>query len=136
NQFLKITSNSFLSHDFEHLLTDLTDLSSLSISGLLDLVTTTRSEGDSEETNKITIGSLDINESLNQRLPLLDHGTEVVGVHINTEEVCETDLALDIVNLQLDLTEITRLVLGEITERHLDDTTLEGVVGVTETLST
>jgi hypothetical protein len=43
---------------------------------------------------------------------------------------------LDFVDLQLDLTERTRLVLGEITERHLNDTTVERVVGVTETLST
>jgi hypothetical protein len=100
------------------------------------LVTTTRSERDSKETNKITIGSLDIDKGLNKRLPLLDHGTELVGGHIHTVKVGETVFTLDFIDLQLDLTERTRLVLGEITKRHLNNTTVERVIGVTETLST
>jgi hypothetical protein len=43
---------------------------------------------------------------------------------------------LDFVNLQLDLTERARLVLGKIAERHLNDTTVKRIVGVTETLGT
>jgi hypothetical protein len=136
NKFLEVTSSSLFSHDLKHLLADLTDLSSLGIGGLLDLVATTSSERDTEETNEVTVGGLDIDKGLDQSLPLLDHGTELVGGHIHTVEVGETVLTLDFVHLELDLAERAGLVLGKITERHLDDTAVQGVVGVTETLGT
>jgi len=64
NELLEIARSGFLGHDLEHLLADLTDLGRLSIGGLLDLVAATSSEGNDEKTDKVTVGGLDINESL------------------------------------------------------------------------
>jgi len=134
NELLEIAGGGFLGHDLKHLLADLTDLGRLSIGGLLDLVAATSSEGNDEKTDKVTVSGLDINESLQKGLPLLDEGTELVRGEIHTVEVGEAVLALDFINSQLDLAESTIFVLGEVTERDFDNTTLKVVVGVSETL--
>ena len=68
NELLEIARNGFLGHDLKHLLADLTDLGRLGIGSLLDLVAAASSEGNDEETNKVSVGGLDINEGLQQRL--------------------------------------------------------------------
>jgi hypothetical protein len=68
NKFLKIARGGLLGHDLKHLLADLADLGRLSIGGLLDLVAATSSEGNDEKTDEVTVGGLDINESLQERL--------------------------------------------------------------------
>ena len=67
-------------------------------------------------------------------LPLADHGAELVRGHVHTVEVGEAVLALDLINSQLDLAERVLLVLVQVSERDLEDTTLQGVVGVLHTL--
>ena len=119
-----------MGHDLEHLLADLTDLGRLSIGGLLDLVAAASSEGDDEKTDEVTVGGLDINESLQERLPLLDEGTELIRGEVHSVEVGEAVLALNFINSQLDLAESTILILGKIAERDFDNTTLKVVVGV------
>jgi hypothetical protein len=130
NELLEIARSGFLGHDLEHLLADLTDLGRLSIGGLLDLVAATSSEGNDEKTDKVTVGGLDINESLQERLPLLDEGTELIRGEVHSVEVGEAVLALNFINSQLDLAESTILILGKIAERDFDNTTLKVVVGV------
>lgn len=127
DKLLKVARDRFLSHDIEHLAADLADLRALSVGGLLDLVATARSEGNAEQTDEVTVGGLDIDESLDQRLPLLDHRAELVRGHVHTVEVGQAVLALDLVHLELNLAESTGLVLGQIAEGDLDNTAVEGV---------
>lgn len=68
-------------------------------------------------------------------LPLANHGAELVRGHIHAVEVGEAVLALDLVNPQLDLTERVLLVLVQVGERNLENTALQGVISILQTLS-
>jgi len=52
---------------------------------------------------------------------------------VETVEVGQAVLALDLIDAQLDLAEAVVLILLEIGEGSLEDTALEGVVGVLQT---
>ena len=69
-------------------------------------------------------------------LPLADHGAELVRGHVHTVEVGEAVLALDLINTQLNLAERVLLVLVQVSERDLEDTALQSIVGVLHTLGT
>lgn len=75
DKLLQVDAGRLTSHDLEHLLTDFADLSGLSVGGLLDLVWPALGEGNGEEANEITVGRLDVNVSLDQRLPFPDERT-------------------------------------------------------------
>ena len=68
DELLQVTGGGLGDHDLEHLLADLTDLSSLGVGGLLDLVDSLLGEGNSEEAEQVTVGGLDIDVSLNDGL--------------------------------------------------------------------
>jgi len=68
DQLLQVARRGLSSHDLEHLLADLTDLGSLSVGGLLDLAGTLLGEGDGEEAEQVTVGCLDVNVGLDDRL--------------------------------------------------------------------
>lgn len=119
--------------DLGHLLADGTDLGRAGVGGLLDLVGATLGEGNSEETEEVVVGGLHGNVGLDQGLPLADKGTELVGGEVKTVEVGQTVLALDLVDAELDLAEGVVLIVLEVGEGDLDDTALEGVVGVLQT---
>ena len=53
-------------------------------------------ESNTKDTQKISVGSLGINMGLNQGLPLLHHGTKLVGGEVHTVELCQAILALHI----------------------------------------
>jgi hypothetical protein len=54
---------------------------------------------------EISVGSLDIGVGLNEGLPLLDHGPQLVGGQAHAVEVGEAVLALHIFAEQLELLE-------------------------------
>jgi hypothetical protein len=189
DELLQVAGRGLGDHDLEHLLADLTDLSSLGVGGLLDLVDSLLGEGNSKEAEQVTVGGLDIDVSLNDGLlklfekkmrkvgqclvyhvfpikkkyprfliperkhkktllcvfkckekkkgsylPLADHGAELVRGHVHTVEVGEAVLALDLINTQLDLAERVLLALVQVSEGDLEDTALQGIVGVLHTL--
>ena len=120
-------------HDIRHLLPDCTDLRRSGVCGLLDLVGSSLGEGDAEEADEVVIGGLDDDVGLNEGLPLADERAQLVGGEVESVEVGQAVLALDLVNSQLDLAESVVLVLLEIGEGDLEDTALERIVGVLET---
>lgn len=120
-------------HDVGHLLADGADLGRAGVGGLLDLVRSSLGEGDAEEAEEVLVGGLDDNVGLNEGLPLADERAQLVGGEVESVEVGQAVLALDLVNSQLDLAEGVVLVLLEIGEGDLEDTALEGIVGVLET---
>jgi hypothetical protein len=122
--------------DLGHLLADGTDLRRASVGSLLDLVGASLGEGDGEQTEKVVIGSLHGDVGLNERLPLADQGAQLVGGEVQAVEVGQAVLALDLIHTKLDLAESVVLVVLEISEGNLEDTALEGVVGVLETAGT
>jgi hypothetical protein len=130
NQLLQVTARGLPGHDLEHLLAEFPDLGGLGVGGLLHLRGAAPGEADSEETEEVAIGGLDVNVGLDESLPLADEGTELVGGEVHSVEVGEAVLALDLVDAELDLAEVLLLILVEISEGDLDNATLERVVGV------
>ena len=59
-------------------------------------------ESNTKDTQKVSIGSLGINMGLNQCLPLLHHGTKLVGGEVHTVELCQAVLALHIFAYKLE----------------------------------
>lgn len=120
-------------HDLNHLLADGPDLGRLGVCGLLDLVRSALGEGDAEEAEEVVVGGLDNDVGLDEGLPLADEGAELVGGEVETVEVGQAVLALDLVDAELDLAESVVLILLEIGERDLEYPALQSVVGVLET---
>lgn len=136
SQLRQGAARGFTLNDLNHLLADLADLRRLSIGGLLDLVLSLLGETNGEQAEKVVIGGLDGDVGLNQGLPFADERAEFVGSKVETMEVCETALSLDLVYSELDFAESMLLILLEIGKRNLENAAFEGVVGVLETSST
>ena len=117
-------------NDVDHLSADGTDLRRSSVGSLLDLVRATLGEGDGEEADEVVVGRLDGDVGLDQALPLANQRSQLVGGEIESVEVGQAALALDLVNPELDLAEGLVLVLVEVSEGNLDDTALQGIIGV------
>lgn len=119
--------------DLGHLLANGADLRRASVGRLLDLVGAALGEGNGEQTEEVVVSGLDSDVGLDQGLPLADKGTELVGGEIQAVEVGQAVLALDLVDAELDLAEGVVLIVLEVGEGDLEDTALEGVVGVLQT---
>lgn len=119
--------------DLGHLLADGTDLRRAGVGGLLDLVGASLGEGNGEQADEVVVSGLHGDVGLDQGLPLADKGTELVGGEVETVEVGQAVLALDLVDAELDLAEGVVLIVLEVGEGDLEDTALEGVVGVLQT---
>lgn len=122
--------------DLGHLLADGADLRRASVGSLLNLVGATLGEGNGEQTDEVVVSGLHGDVSLNERLPLADEGAQLVGGEVQTVEVGQAVLALDLIDAELDLAERVVLIVLQVSEGDLEDTTLEGVVGVLQTAGT
>lgn len=103
------------------------------VGGLLDLVGPSLGEGDAEKTEEVVVGGLDNDVGLDEGLPLADERAELVGGEVESVEVGQAVLALDLVDAELHLAEGVVLILLEIGEGDLEDAALESVVGVLDT---
>lgn len=90
-------------HNLHHLLSDQSSVGSLSIASGLDLSLRSLGEGDAEKSEDETIGGLGLDESLDKGVPFLDHGAALVSGDVHTVEVGVAIEALDLVNLELEL---------------------------------
>lgn len=120
-------------NDLDHLLADSTNLRRAGIGGLLDLVGASLGESDGEETDEVVVGGLNGDVGLDQSLPLADERAKLVGGEIHAVEVGEAVLALNLIDTELDLAERVVLVLLEVGQRDLENSALQGVIGVLET---
>lgn len=119
--------------DLGHLAADGTDLGRGGVGGLLDLVLSPLGESNGEEAQQVVVGGLDGDVGLNQSLPLADQRAQLVRGEVQTVEVGQAVAALDLVDTEADLAERVLLILLQVSEGDLDDTALQGVVGVLET---
>lgn len=97
-ELCKGAGGGFTLDDLGHLSSDGSDLGRGGVCGLLDLVWSSLGEGDGEQAEEIVVSGLDCDICLNQRLPLSDEGTEFVGCEIETVEVGQAVLSLDLVD--------------------------------------
>lgn len=99
-------------------------MSALRIAGLLDLVLLLLCEADGKETQQESVGRLDIDVSLDKRLPLLYHQTQLVRRQVHRVKVRQHVTALNLLGDQLELAKCHLIVL-KVGERHLKYTTLQ-----------
>ena len=129
----KVAASSLTLNNLNHLLTNGADLGRLSVGSLLDLVWPPLSEGNGKQAEEVVVGGLDGNVGLDQRLPFSDERSELVGCEVETMEVGQAVLSLNLIYPQLDFTESVILILLQIGQRNLENTTLQGIVGVLQT---
>jgi hypothetical protein len=132
-ELCKGAAGGFALNDLGHLLSDSSDLRGGGIGGLLDLVGSALGEGNGEQAEEVVIGGLDCDIGLNQRLPLSDERSQLVGCEIETVEVGEAVLSLDLIDPELDLSECVVLILLQIRQRNLEDSALQCIICVLET---
>lgn len=122
-------------HGIDHFGADGTDLGRFGVTGLLELIVLLLGKGDAEETDNVSVGGASIDIGLNDGLLLLDEGAKLVTGHVHAVEVEETVVPLDVLDAELDLTVGHGLVVVEIGEGELDDTSLQTIGGDLGTLS-
>lgn len=133
SELRKSAAGSFPLDDLSHLLPDGTDLRALSICGLLDLVRASLGEGNSEDAEKVVVGGLDGDIGLDEGLPLAHQRAELVGSEVQSVEIGEAVLALNLIDTELDLAERMLLIFLEIGQGNLNNSALERVIGVLQT---
>jgi len=132
DELVQLDACSLCSGDLDHLATNSLHLLALSVRGLLQLILTTLSEANDEETDDITIGSLNIGVGLDQRLPLANQRSELIRSDIHAVEVGQTVLTLDLLNAKLELAEGVLLgVWLQIAKRGLEHTAQETIASLT-----
>lgn len=97
-------------HDLHHLLPDQLFVRVLGIASCLNLSVGSLGEGQAENSQDVSIGGLGLHESLDEGMPLLDHGAGLVLGDVHTVEVGVAVKALHLVALELQLS--PGLVLG------------------------
>ena len=130
HELLELGTLSLPLHDLDHLGSDLSDLRRLGVRRLLDLVLRSLGETNGEQSENVAVGGSDVDRGLDERLPLSDDRSELVGGEVHAEERGEAALAGDLLDPQLDLPERLLLVVVEVGERELNDSALERVIGV------
>ena len=76
-----------------------------SITGSFDLARSFLGESDAERADDVSVGGLGLDESLNETMPLLDHGASLVAGDVHTVEVSVAVETLDLINLELEYTQ-------------------------------
>ena len=120
-------------HDFGHLLANGADLGRAGVCRLLDLVRTPLGEGNAEQANEVLVGGLHGHIGLDEGLPLSHQGPQLVGGEVQSVEICQAVLALDLIHTKFDLSECMVLVVLQVCEGHFEDTALQIVIGISET---
>jgi len=118
-------------HDFLHLLSDLLLLGVLGVASSLNLTVLSSGEGNGEESDEVTVVGLGLDESLDERVPLLDEGAHLVSGDGASGEVGEAIESLNFLNLELDDSpcEIVLVFSVKIGLGDLEDTASERVGG-------
>ena len=107
-----------------------------SITGSLDLARSFLGESDAERADDVSVGGLGLDESLNETMPLLDHGASLVAGDVHTVEVSVAVETLDLINLELEYTPRVGLsTLVTVTKRDREHTSAKTVGRINETCS-
>jgi len=125
NQFLQIAIPSLPQHNLKHLLPNLPDLTTLSVSRLPNLTLPPLRKSDRKQPHEITVGRSNVLVGLDQGLPPPDEGSKLVRGEIHAVEVGETVFALDVIDAELDLAISLLFVFVKIGEREFEDSSFE-----------
>lgn len=127
-QFLEGRLGALGNHDLHHLLAELLLVGSLGVASGLDLVLVAAGESDGEHADEVSVGGLGLDEGLDEGVPLLDEGAKLVAGDVHTVEVGVAIEALDLFDLDLDLSPCNLMsVVVELTKGDGENTAAEGV---------
>ena len=129
DEFFQVALGSFLSHNFEHLLTNGTDLTSLCIACRLSLlVALLLGEANAKQSQMVTVSGADVHEGFNKRLPLANQGAQFVTGHVHAMEVGDDIVSLYIFSHKLDLSVALSLITTvKVSKGYLKHTTLQAL---------
>ena len=123
-------------HDLGHLLSNELLVGSLSVAGSLNLLRGLLGEGNGEHSEDVSVVGLGLNEGLNGGVPLLHHGLSLISSDVHTVEVSVAVVSLDLVDLELELSEGSLLRgVVKVGEGGLENSSLEVISGVDESSS-
>lgn len=127
NELFETVFLHFCDHGLHHLLPDGSGLGLLGVAGCLDLSSPPLSEANAEKSEKIAVGSLDLDEGLDQRLPFLDKLTDFVSGSGHTVEtgVAVLRLLLNFLDLELDVSVVHLWGLVQIGKVNCEDTSFK-----------
>ena len=87
-------------------------------------------KGDAEHAKQVAVTGLCLYEGLNEGVPLLDEGAELVTGHVEAVEVSIAVHALDFFDLELDLSPgILVVLILQVSESDFENTTTQAVSG-------
>ena len=126
---LQVSFAHFPADDPDHPLSDVLHLGALGVAGLLGGHLVLLGEANAEDAEHVSVSGLDINMGLDQSLPLLHHGPQLVSGEVHAVEAGQTVLALDILNKKLELPEgsLGVLFLLQVSQGHLEHSSLESI---------
>ena len=90
-------------HNLHHLLSNELLVGSFSEAGSFNLSLGSLSESNSEQSEDVAISGFGLHESLNKRVPFLNHGACLVSGNVHSIEVGVAVESLNLVNLELKL---------------------------------
>jgi hypothetical protein len=94
------------------------------------LVLSLLGETNAEKTNSEAVGGLDVNKGFNERLPFANQGLELVRGEAHAVQVSKALLTLHIFNKQVNSLVVELFVVVQVSQRDLEDTTLQSFRGV------
>merc|ERR1719477_221544 len=128
---LQVGGGHLAADDVDHLLADVPHLPSLGVGSLLGGQLLLACESNAENPEGVAIGGLDVAVGLDECLPLLHHGPQLVSGQAHAVEVGEAVLALDFLAHKLELSErpLGIVLVLQISKRDLVDAALETIGG-------
>jgi len=127
DDLLHVIDRNLLCDDIDHLLADSFHLRMLGVASFLLGSLILVGVSNAEDSEKKSISGLDISSGLDESLPFLDHGSELVGGQIHTMEISEDTVALDILGNELEFSErpLRIVVALQISQGHFEYSTLQ-----------
>lgn len=93
-------------HNLHHLLSNELLVGSLGVAGGFNLSWCFLGESNAEHSDNVSIEGLGLNVSLNERVPLSDHGASLISSDVHTVEVGVAVKSLDLIDLELKLSPV------------------------------
>merc|ERR1719370_2357618 len=128
---LQVGGGHLAADDVDHLFANVSHLPSLGVGSLLGGQLLLACESNAEDPEGVAISGLDVAVGLDQGLPLLHHGPQLVGGQAHAVEVGQAVLALNFLAHKLDLSErpLGIILVLQISKRDLVDAALETIGG-------
>ena len=93
-------------HNLHHLLSNELLVGSLGVAGSFDLSGSLLGESNAEHSDEVSIVGFGLDVSLDERVPLFDHGASLISSDVHTVEVGVAVKSLDLIDLELKLSPV------------------------------